>query len=118
MFKMKPNESILEMFARLMQLINNLNALGKEYSNFDLVKKVLRPLTPIWHTKATAIEDSKNLSTISLDELIGSLMTYELNLRRGEEDRKIRSFAMKADSNASKESSDEDNLASDSSSSK
>ena len=76
------------MFARLMQLINNIKALGKEYSNSNLVRKVLRSLTPVWHIKATVIEDSMNLSIISLDELIESLMTYELNLKRNEEDRK------------------------------
>ena len=88
MFKIKSDESIFEMFARLMQLINNLKALDKEYSNSDLVRKVLRSLTPMWHTKVTVIEDSKKLLIISLDELIGSLMKYELNLKRNEDDRK------------------------------
>ena len=39
MFKMKPDESISKMFAKLMLLINNMKALGKEYSNSDLVRK-------------------------------------------------------------------------------
>ena len=93
MFKIKSNESISEMFARLMQFINNLKAQGKEYFNSNLVRKVLRSLILVWHTKATMIEDSKNLSTISLNELIGSLMTYELNLKRNEDDRKKKIIA-------------------------
>ncbi|MQM16315.1 hypothetical protein Taro_049271 [Colocasia esculenta] len=82
MFKMKSDETISEMFARFMLLVNGLKRLGKDYSNSDLVRKVLRSLPSAWHTKATIIEDSKNLSTMQLDELIGSLMTYEINLKR------------------------------------
>ena len=41
MFKMKIVESISYMFARLMQLINHLKALGKTYTNTKLVRKVL-----------------------------------------------------------------------------
>ena len=71
----------------------------------------------MWHTKAIVIEDSKNLSTISLDELIRSLMTYELNLKRNEDDRKKKTIALKDEekSKASKESYNEDNPVSDSS---
>nr|GEU41344.1 UBN2 domain-containing protein [Tanacetum cinerariifolium] len=32
-----------------------------------------RALLPIWHAKVTEIEESKNLTTLSLDELIGNL---------------------------------------------
>ena len=88
MFRMKTDESISDMFAHLMQLINHLKALGEIYIDTELVRKVLRSLTSAWHTKATVIEDSKNISTMTLDELIGSLMTYKLNLQRSEEDRK------------------------------
>ena len=41
MFKMKNDESISDMFTRLMQLINQLKALGKMYTDTELVRKVL-----------------------------------------------------------------------------
>ena len=41
MFKMKTDESISDMFTRLMQLINHLKALGKIYIDIELVRKVL-----------------------------------------------------------------------------
>ena len=50
LFRMKPEETISEMFARLTQLTNGLKALGKEYTNAELVRKVLRSLPPSWHT--------------------------------------------------------------------
>ena len=95
MFRMKNDESISDMFARLMQLINHLKALGKMYTDTKLVRKVLQSLTSAWHTKATVIEDSKNLSTMTLDEFIESLMTYELNLKRSEEERKFKTIELK-----------------------
>ena len=97
LFRMQPEESISEMFARLTQLTNGLKALGKEYTNTELVRKVLRSLPPAWHTKATVIEDSKNLTIMSLDELIGSLMTYEINMKRNSEEvKKKKPIALKA----------------------
>ena len=94
---MKSEETILEMVARFTSITNRLKVLGKEYSNMDLVKKILRSLPPAWHTKATVIEDSKNLSTLTLEELIGSLMTYELNMRRAElEPKKSKGIALRA----------------------
>ena len=51
------------------------------------------------------VEESRNLSTTTVDELIGSLMTYELNLNRDEEsEKKKKSLALKV-SSSNKESS-------------
>ena len=44
LFKMKLEETISEMFAKLTKITNGLKVLRKEYSNAELVKKVLRAL--------------------------------------------------------------------------
>ena len=41
LFRMKPKEMIFEMFARFTSITNGLKALGKEYTNMDLVRKIL-----------------------------------------------------------------------------
>ena len=46
LFKMKPNEPIGEIFTRFCDTTNSLQALGKSFSQGDLVRKVLRSLTP------------------------------------------------------------------------
>nr|GEU74791.1 putative reverse transcriptase domain-containing protein [Tanacetum cinerariifolium] len=46
------------------------------------VKKFLRALPTKWHPKVTEIEESKDLSTISLDELIGNLKVFEVVLEK------------------------------------
>ncbi|GKC76219.1 hypothetical protein Tco_1126993 [Tanacetum coccineum] len=39
-------------------------------------------LHPKWHAKVTAIEESKDLTSLSLDELIGNLKVYEVIIKK------------------------------------
>ncbi|GJX43057.1 hypothetical protein Tco_0259733 [Tanacetum coccineum] len=78
-------------------------------------KKFLRALHPKWRAKVTAIEESKNLTTLSLDELIGNLKVYEEVIKKDSETviskrEQSRSIALKA----RKESSDDDSSTSNS----
>ena len=45
MFKMLEYENIDEMTTRFMHIINQLKALGKRYSNAEMVRKILRSLS-------------------------------------------------------------------------
>ena len=100
MFKMKHNESIVEMFTRFTDVVNGLEGLGKGVSEQDKVSKILRCLPPKWNSKTEAIEEAKNLKELPLEELIGSLMTYEMKIARQEkemqEESKKKSIALKA----------------------
>ncbi|MQL84933.1 hypothetical protein Taro_017435 [Colocasia esculenta] len=99
MFNMSPVETISNMFAWLSNITNGLKALGKNYTYTEIIHKVLRSLPLAWHTKVTVIEDSKNLSTLTVEELIGSLMTYEINLKQEEAEQpklKQKDVALKA----------------------
>ncbi|GKB32237.1 retrovirus-related pol polyprotein from transposon TNT 1-94 [Tanacetum coccineum] len=53
------------------------HALDEGFSSKNCVRKFLRALHPKWRAKVTAIEESKNLTTLPLDELIGNLKVYE-----------------------------------------
>ena len=109
LFKMKPEETIFEMFVRLTEITNGLKGLGREYSNAELVRKVLRSLPPSWHTKVVVIEKSKNLSTLLLKEFIGSLMTYKINVKRNEDDsKKKKTITLKAIKSTKSSSEDEE----------
>ncbi|GJR90344.1 retrovirus-related pol polyprotein from transposon TNT 1-94 [Tanacetum coccineum] len=44
-----------------------------------------RALHPKWRVKVTAIEDSKDLTSLSLDELIGNLKFYEVIIKKDSE---------------------------------
>ena len=80
LFSIKDFESIVEMFSRFMVMVNELESLGKTYTEVEKVIKILRSLPKKWETKVTGIQEAKDLTKLSLEELIGSLMTYEINL--------------------------------------
>ncbi|GJW19837.1 zf-CCHC domain-containing protein [Tanacetum coccineum] len=72
-------------------------------------------LHPKWRTKVTAIEESKHLTSLSLDELIGNLKVYEVIMKKDSKMVKrkreqSRSLSLKA----KKESSNEDSSTSES----
>ncbi|GKU89231.1 hypothetical protein SLEP1_g3397 [Rubroshorea leprosula] len=75
LFKMKPEESIQ------VNIVTNLKALAKVYPPQEVVRKVLRSLPKSWEAKKTAIEESKDLNTLKLEDLIGKLMTYEIEVQ-------------------------------------
>ncbi|GJU64092.1 hypothetical protein Tco_1245927 [Tanacetum coccineum] len=58
---------------RFNNIITSLKALGEGYSSKNYVKKFLRALHPKWRAKVMAIEESKDLTSLSLDKLIGNL---------------------------------------------
>ncbi|XP_073063983.1 uncharacterized protein [Primulina eburnea] len=78
--RMEDKGSILEYDCRLRQLSNESHGLGDLIPNERLVNKVLRYLPERFNVKVCAIEESKDTSTINLDELMSSLRTFEMNL--------------------------------------
>ncbi|MQL99129.1 hypothetical protein Taro_031847 [Colocasia esculenta] len=81
-FKMLPNENITQMYNRFSSIEVGLSSLGKNLSDEETVRKILRSLTVSWTPKVTAIEDAHDLTKFSIDKLIGSLMAYEINMKR------------------------------------
>ncbi|GAV91919.1 UBN2 domain-containing protein, partial [Cephalotus follicularis] len=106
LFMMHNDECISDMFTRFTTITNSLKNLGKSYSNQELVRKILRCLSKSWTPKVTAIEEAKDLSTLPLEQLLGSLMTHETTMKNHEnvEVKKNKSIALKA----SKEDSESD----------
>jgi len=51
--------------------------LGEKMEVSWIVRKILRSLPKIFWPKVTGIKESKDLDTISVKELVGSLQTYE-----------------------------------------
>ncbi|GJV67900.1 hypothetical protein Tco_1483409 [Tanacetum coccineum] len=98
-----------------MVIYNALPPLDEGFFRKNYVTKFLRELHPKWRAKVTAIKESKYLTSLSLDELIGNLKVYEVRIKKDSEMVKgkreqNRSLVL----NAKKESSDEDSLTSDS----
>ncbi|XP_074298845.1 uncharacterized protein LOC141629802 [Silene latifolia] len=82
MFRMSKDESIKNFSYRFSCIINELKGLGRDFEFEDIVRKILLSLTPKWQPKVTAIEEARDLSILTLHELIGSLMAHEFNLNK------------------------------------
>ena len=63
------------MYTRFTDIVNNLKNLSKVYTDADLCRKILRSLLRTWDSKVTAIQEARDLSTLKVEELIGSLIT-------------------------------------------
>ena len=97
---MKNNETIADMITRFTDIVNGLETLGKTYKESEKVMKILRSLPSNWYTKVTTIQEAKDLT------LIGSLMTYEINLAKKQqegEDKKKKSITLKDTTKEEKE---------------
>ncbi|GKB78549.1 ribonuclease H-like domain-containing protein [Tanacetum coccineum] len=75
--------------------------LDESFSSRNHVKKFLRALPSKWRPKVMVIEESKDLSKLSLDELVGNLKVYEVVLEKDLESaknkkEKYKSLALKA----------------------
>nr|GEX31704.1 zf-CCHC domain-containing protein/UBN2 domain-containing protein [Tanacetum cinerariifolium] len=78
----KIDESIDSTFARFNTIITSLKALDEGYSSNNYIRKFLRALHPKWRVKVTAIEKSKDLTSLSLDELIRNLKVQEMIIKK------------------------------------
>ncbi|GJY49490.1 hypothetical protein Tco_0439446 [Tanacetum coccineum] len=84
-FTIPEEESIDNGFARFNIIITSLRALNEGFSSNNYVRNFLRALHPKWHAKFTAIEESKDSTSLSLDELIGNLKVYKVIIKKDSE---------------------------------
>ncbi|GJU06135.1 hypothetical protein Tco_1122565 [Tanacetum coccineum] len=111
-FVISKDESIDSAFARFNTIVTSLKALDEGYSSKNYVRKFLRALHPKWRAKVTAIEESKDLMSLSLDELIRNLKLHEMIIKKDSEIVKAKVERKSITLKAKKESSDEECLTS------
>ena len=77
---MSDDEFFNEFYAKLNDIVNSTYNLGEVYDQPKIIKQILRLLTKDFRPKVTAIIESKDVDSIPVDELIGSLQSHELDL--------------------------------------
>ena len=105
---MEEDEFFDEFYAKLKDIVNSAFNLRETIFELKIVRKVLKSLSERFHAKITAIEESKDIDKIPLIELVGNLQTYELGLTRIGKSSKSKSLALKAKSNDTDESLDDE----------
>ena len=67
------DESFDELYAKLNDIVNFAYNLGQIYEQPKIVRKIIRSLTENFRPKVTVITESKDVDSIPVDELVGSL---------------------------------------------
>lgn len=77
MLRMKEAESVKEFADKIMKVVNQLRLLGETLEDKRVVEKVVVSLPEKFEAKISSLEDSKDLNTISLSELVNALHAVE-----------------------------------------
>jgi len=99
---MKDDESIEEMYSRFQTLVCGLQILKKSYVTSDHVSKILRCLPTRWRPKVTAIEEAKDLNTLSVEDFMSSLKVHEISLNEHDSVKKTKSIVLPSKGKSSK----------------
>ena len=106
---MSEDESFNSFYRKLDEVVIEKFNLGEKTKDSNIVRKILCSLPKSFRAKITTIKESKVLDEIKIQELIGSLQTYELSLPS---QRKSNSLNLKMVNERleAQESSDEDEV--------
>ncbi|KAL8121729.1 hypothetical protein AgCh_018464 [Apium graveolens] len=86
MMRMKNNEGVKEYGSRLMSIVNQIKLLGGDFSSQRVVDKLLVTLPERYETKISSLEDTKDLSKLTVSELINSLHAVDQRRSMREEE--------------------------------
>jgi gag-polypeptide of LTR copia-type len=85
MAQMKNKESVSDYIFRVQMIVRQLRRNDEKLAENRVVEKVLRSLTNEFENIVCTIEESKDLSTLTIDELAGSLMAHEKRRKKKQE---------------------------------
>ncbi|XP_016718152.2 uncharacterized protein [Gossypium hirsutum] len=93
---MKESETIKQYSDRIIATVNSIRLLGVDFSESRVVEKVITTLLEKFKSKISSLEESRDLSAISLFELINFLYAPEQMRANRQEEHPVGAFQAKA----------------------
>ena len=75
--QMRESEKVKDYFSRVIEVINQMRTYGEEINDQKIVEKILISLPEKYEYIIAAIEESKDLSTLTVQQLMSSLESHE-----------------------------------------
>ncbi|KAL8132344.1 hypothetical protein AgCh_008002 [Apium graveolens] len=94
LLRMKETESVEDYFNRVVSISNQLMVNGEELKDQRIIEKILRSMSKKYEHIVVAIDESKNLSELPLESLLGSLQSHELRIKQFESSPSEQAFQM------------------------
>ncbi|KAL0322228.1 UNVERIFIED_CONTAM: hypothetical protein Scaly_2519200 [Sesamum calycinum] len=108
--KMKDSETIDEYYTKVRELVNQLKAYGEDIPEKRVVEKLLISVTEKYDPIVTTIEETKDITTLTVTELVGSLEAYEKRRSRREENSLENAFQSKLNMRSQNSNRKEENF--------
>ncbi|XP_020224249.1 uncharacterized protein LOC109806288 [Cajanus cajan] len=86
---MKEGEKVDNFLGRTLMVVNKMKSNGETTEQSTVVSKILRSLTAKFNYVVCAIEESNDLSALSIDELHGSLLVHEQRMQGYQEEEHV-----------------------------
>ena len=93
--KMSKDEIVVDYNERVLEIANESFNLGEKIHESKIVRKVLCSLPGKFDIKVTIIEEAHDITTLKLNELFRSLLTFEMAISN-REDKKGKGIAFKS----------------------
>ncbi|KAH9687063.1 hypothetical protein KPL70_014633 [Citrus sinensis] len=79
--QMKGGETVDQYFGRTLTIVNKMKAQGEDMKPIVIIEKILRSMTSKFNCVVCSIEESHDLTTMSIDELQSSLLVHEQRMQ-------------------------------------
>ena len=89
---MNEDEDISTYILQFYQLVNTIIGLGEEVEEAIVVRKVLRTLPKRFNPKISSVEERTDLKTMTVEQLHGTLVAYEMRIEDEDTSRKEAEF--------------------------